>query len=244
MGCSSRNNSFADWAIQKYIIKENAIKKVGEIFGIDAKFVDEENEREKKLQKENEDKIYYTIPGLDDETNNSYVIGNKLTNESSEYKVIKTIECTVKTKDYASGIVAANFAINSTARVGQLTAEAAQYSAQAAQLTQKVNNMSIFAKFLDLFTNAGSEMVKQAADYGYKATLKEAAAAQAATAGTLGRFASYGLFGVGIVMGVGIGGYSTYKFCEETLDKFVEYFKKNSDKIKNSYQEAAEYFLQ
>ena len=235
---------FADWAIQKYIIKENAIKKVGEIFGIDAKFVDEENEREKKLQKENEDKIYYTIPGLDDETNNSYVIGNKLTNESSEYKVIKTVECTVKTNDYASGIVAANFAINSTARVGQLTAEAAQYSAQAAQLTQKVNNMSIFAKFLDLFTNAGSEMVKQAADYGYKATLKEAAAAQAATAGTLGRFASYGLFGFGIVMGVGIGGYSTYKFCEETLDKFVEYFKKNSDKIKNSYQEAAEYFLQ
>ena len=234
----------ADWVIQKYIIKENAIKKVGEIFGIDAKFVDEENEREKKLQKENEDKIYYTIPGLDDETNNSYVIGNKLTNESSEYKVIKTVECTVKTNDYASGIVAANFAINSTARVGQLTAEAAQYSAQAAQLTQKVNNMSIFAKFLDLFTNAGSEMVKQAADYGYKATLKEAAAAQAATAGTLGRFASYGLFGFGIVMGVGIGGYSTYKFCEETLDKFVEYFKKNSDKIKNSYQEAAEYFLQ
>ena len=235
---------FADWAIQKFIIKENAVKKVGEIFGIDAKFVDEENEREKKLQKENEDKIYYTIPGLDDETNNSYVIGNKLTNESSEYKVIKTVECTVKTNDYASGIVAANFAINSTARVGQLTAEAAQYSAQAAQLTQKVNNMSIFAKFLDLFTNAGSEMVKQAADYGYKATLKEAAAAQAATAGTLGRFASYGLFGFGIVMGVGIGGYSTYKFCEETLDKFVEYFKKNSDKIKNSYQEAAEYFLQ
>ena len=41
-----------------------------------------------------------------------------------------------------------------------------------------------------------------------------------------------------------MGGYATHKFCEETLDKFVEYFKKNADKIKNSYQEAAEYFLQ
>jgi hypothetical protein len=27
------------------------VKKVGEIFGIDAKFIDEENEREMKLQK-------------------------------------------------------------------------------------------------------------------------------------------------------------------------------------------------
>ena len=104
--------------------------------------------------------------------------------------------------------------------------------------------MSGFAKFLDFFTNAGSAMAKQAADLGSKAVSTEAAAGEAATAGTLGRFVSYGLFGVGIVVGVGIGVYTTYKFCEETLDKFVEYFKKNSDKIKNSYQEAAEYFLQ
>jgi hypothetical protein len=234
----------ADWVIQKYIIKENAIKKVGEIFGIDAKFVDEENEREKKLQKENEDKIYYTTPGLDDEANNSYVIGNELTNESTEYKFGRTVEGSAKVGEYASGIAAANFAINSAAKGGQLFAEAAQYSAQAAQLTQKVNNMSVFAKFLDLFTNAGSTMAKQAADFGSKAVSTEAAAVEAATAGTLGKFASYGLFGVGIVIGVGVGGYTTYKFCEETLDKFVEYFKKNSDKIKNSYQEAAEYFLQ
>ena len=235
---------FADWAIQKFIIKENAVKKVGEIFGIDAKFVDEENEREKKLQKENEDKIYYTNPGLDDEANNSYVIGNELTNESTGYKVGKTLECSEKAGVYAGGIAAANFAINSAAKGGQLFAEAAQYSAQAAQLTQKVNNMSGFAKILDFFTNAGSAMAKQAADLGSKAVSTEAAAAEAATAGTLGKFASYGLFGVGIVVGVGIGVYTTYKFCEETLDKFVEYFKKNSDKIKNSYQEAAEYFLQ
>jgi hypothetical protein len=104
--------------------------------------------------------------------------------------------------------------------------------------------MSGVAKFFNFFTKVGSTMAKQAADLGSKAASTEAAAVEAATAGTLGKFASYGLFGVGIVIGVGVGGYTTYKFCEETLDKFVEYFKKNSDKIKNSYQEAAEYFLQ
>ena len=233
----------ADWAIQKFIIKENAVKKVGAIFGFDAKFVDDENEREIKLLKKNEDNIYYTIPGLDDKTNNSYVIGNELTNESTEFKVGKIVECSTKAGEFVGGIAAANFGINSAVRGGQLLTEAAQYSAQAAQLTQKVNNMSGVAKFLSFFTGAGSTMAKEAADLGSKAVSTQAAGVQAAAAGTLGKFAGAGLFGVGIVIGVGIGGYTTYKFCEETLDKFVEFYKKNSDKIKNSYQEAAEYFL-
>ena len=235
---------FADWAIQKFIIKENAVKKVGEIFGIDVKFIDEENEREKKLQKNNENQIYYTTPGLDDKSNNSYVIGNELTKESNENKVGKTVECSTKAGEFAGGIAVTNFAISSAAKGGQLFTEAAQYSAQAAQLTQKVNNMSGFAKFLDFFTKAGSTMTKQAAALGSKAASTEAAAVEAATAGTLGKIAGIGLLGVGIAIGVGMGGYVTHKFCEETLDKFVEYFKKNADKIKNSYQEAAEYFLQ
>ena len=141
-------------------------------------------------------------------------------------------------------IAATNFAISSAAKGGQLFTEAAQYSAQAAQLTEKVNNMSGVAKFFNFFTKAGSTMAKQATDIGSKAVSTEAAAVEADTAGTLGKIAGYGLLGVGIVIGVGMGGYITHKFCEETLDKFVEYFKKNADKIKNSYQEAAEYFLQ
>ena len=77
-------------AIQEFIIKKNAVKKVGEIFGIDAKFV-EENEREIQLQEKNENEIYYTTPGLEDDSNNSYVIGNELTKESTENKVVKTV---------------------------------------------------------------------------------------------------------------------------------------------------------
>lgn len=41
-----------------------------------------------------------------------------------------------------------------------------------------------------------------------------------------------------------MGFYATHEFCKEIIDKFVEYFKKNANKINNSYKEAAEYFLQ
>ena len=83
---------FADWALQKFVINKNAVKKVGEIFGIDAKFIDEDNEKEKKLL-EKKDMIYYTIPGLSDESSNSYIIGNQLTEQETEYKAGKTVEC-------------------------------------------------------------------------------------------------------------------------------------------------------
>jgi len=76
-----------------------------------------------------------------------------------------------------------------------------------------------------------------------QAASAEAAAAESAAVGTLGKAFGVVFAGVGIVFGVGLGAYFTHKFCEETLDKFVEYYKKNAGKIRNSYQEAAEYFL-
>ena len=80
-------------------------------------------------------------------------------------------------------------------------------------------------------------MTKQAAELSSKAVSAELDAAESTVTGTIGKFASYGLIGVGVILGVGCGDYTTHKFCEETLDK------KNSDKIKNSYKEADEYFL-
>ena len=232
-----------DWPLQKFVIKKNAVKKVGEIFGIDAKFVDEDNEKEKKLKKKNENDIYYTTPGLTNDENSCFVNGNELTKESNEYKIGKTVETTAKVGKYVGGIKAANYAFNAATQVTQLTAEAAQYSAQAAQLTEQVNNMSGIAKFFDFFTKTGSTLTTQAVELTSQAQAAEVAANSASAAGTLGKYASCGFFGVGIILGVGCGAYTTHRFCEEILDKFVEYFKNNSDKIKNSYKEAAEYFL-
>ena len=46
----------------------------------------------------------------------------------------------------------------------------------------------------------------------------------------------------GCIVGIGLGGYFTHKFCEDLLDEFVNYYKNNADKISNSYENAAKYF--
>ena len=72
------------------------------------------------------------------------------------------------------------------------------------------------------------------------------AATQAATeasSSTLTRIiGGSAFFAIGIAIGVGLGGYFTHKFCEELLDKCVEYYKSNADKLPNSYKEAVQYF--
>jgi hypothetical protein len=40
-----------------------------------------------------------------------------------------------------------------------------------------------------------------------------------------------------------LGGYFTHRHCEEIIDKFIEYYKNNTNKISNSYQAASEYLL-
>lgn len=61
--------------------------------------------------------------------------------------------------------------------------------------------------------------------------------------GTALKFVGTSFFIVGAVFGVSLGGYFTHKYCEELLDKFVEYYKKNAEKISNSYLKAESYFL-
>jgi hypothetical protein len=240
---------FVDWYFQKFIINKNAVKKVGELFGIDAKFIDEDNKREIKLQTKKENTIYYTIPdldpGLDDKINNPYVVGDELTKQSDEYIYGKAAECTISTGGYTGGIALFNFGLNSSAKAGQLVMESTQYTTQAAQLTEKINNMGYIAKLFDFITKTGSKMTKEAAELGSKAVSTNAASVEAATKGCLCKSFGGVLAGVvGFGLGVGMGLYATHQFCEETIDKFVEYFKKNVDKINNSYIEAAEYFLQ
>ena len=265
---------FADLALQKFVINKNAVKKVGEIFGIDAKFIDEDNEKEKKLL-EKKDMIYYTTPGLSDDSSNSYIIGNQLIEQGSEYDTGKTVKSIAHVGEYAGAIPIANYGINATvksaqlsaqalefsAQATQLSAQAAKYSAQATQICTKAadtaNNASILARFFNSVSGTGTAMAREAAELSSKASSASAAASSAtaaassatkaansaAIAGTVGKAFGIGLTVAGIVIGVGCGAYFTHKFCEETLDKYVEYYKKNSGKIQNSYIEAAEYFL-
>ena len=141
------------------------------------------------------------------------------------------------------------------ARATQLTAKATQLAAEAATEAQ---NMNIFLKFWYSVTETASATSKMAALAGVQATAAvqkaasasqsaaataQSAAAAASSSTSLCRFAGIGFLGFGIVLGVGLGGYFTHKFCEELLDKFVDYYKNNADKLSNSYKKAADYFL-
>ena len=247
---------FADWALQKFWVNKTAVKKVGQIFGIEAKFIDEDNEKEKKLL-EKKDMIYYTIPELSDENYNSYIIGNQLTKQETEYKIGKTIECVTHTGEYVSiiptvnyGIKAAAESVQFSAQAAKFTAQATQFSSQAAKITNEINNAGKLTQFWNYISGTGTVMAKEVANLSTKASSATisansavSAANTSALAGTLGK--AFGVaFGVlGVVVGVGCGAYFTHKFCEETLDKYVEYYKMNAEKIKNSYIDAAEYFL-
>ena len=236
---------FVDWALQKYVIKKNAVKKVGQIFGIDAKFIDDENvKKEKNKKKEDNEGYVYEIDG------------DKALEESTEYKTVNSIKCTTEMGSLTSGGIslgvstaqAINVA-NLTAKATQLGAEASELAANAAMLAAKAKDVNIFMKgwyFITGTTSAASKMAASAAAEAAAAAQKAASAAQSAAAAgssTLVKFAGYGFLGFGIVLGVGLGGYFTHKFCEELLDKFEDYYKNNADKIINSYKNAAEYFL-
>ena len=60
---------------------------------------------------------------------------------------------------------------------------------------------------------------------------------------TVSKFIGIGCIIGGAIIGVTYGGYLTVSYCEELLDRFEDYYKKNANKIANSYNEAKNYFI-
>ena len=52
-----------------------------------------------------------------------------------------------------------------------------------------------------------------------------------------------GLAAAGALVGVGLGGYLTTKYCEDLINKFEDYYIKNAQIIENSYKKGVEYLL-
>jgi hypothetical protein len=176
-----------DWILQKFVVKKNAAKKLGQLFGIDVKFVEEENKTKKEIKKPE-----YITPSIDDEQFS--LKGEELTKESSTYKVGNSVKVTSEAGAYIGGGTAISTGIARTA------ATVAETGSGAATST------------VVCFGTTALKLVGTEA------------------------------FIVGALFGVGLGGYFTHKYCEELLDKFVEYYKKNAEKIGLSYQKAEEYF--
>ena len=133
---------FVDWALQKFVIKENAVKKVGKIFGIDVKFIDEEIEKNKKhdfINLVNRDNVL-----------NMEIDGDKLTDQSPDEIIGNSIKCSGEAgsiigggvsigKGVIEGSKAANISLMATKtaeKATQIAAEAAKYTAKAAENLQ------------------------------------------------------------------------------------------------------------
>ena len=183
-----------DWLIQKFVIKKNAAKKLGQLFGIDVKFVEEDSKinDKKNSKKESEpiekakekNKPDYITASVDEDL--FALKGEELTKESNSYKIGNSIKVGGEAGAYIGG--------GTTIGVGIAEATSSATSGMASALG---------------------------------ATLQLVGA---------------GCFIVGALVGVTLGGYFTYTYCEQLLDKFVNYYKENAEKIGNSYNQAAEYF--
>lgn len=183
-----------DWLLQKFVIKKNAAKKLGQIYGIDVKFIDEKGNNINV----NKYKPEYITASVDTEHLNMEMKGEELIQESTAYTVGNTFKVTGEAASYIGGGAAVGTGIIRAASTIAETSSATTTAATTAAV------------------GIGSTALK--------------------AVGT-------GLFVVGAVVGVALGGYFTTKYCDDLINKFEDYYIKNAQIIGNSYKQAAEYLL-
>ena len=114
-----------DWILQKFVIKKNAAKKLGEIYGIDVKFIDEKGNNIDV----NTSKPEYITANIDTEALNIEIEGEELLKESTEYKVGNSIKVAGEAASYIGGGVSAGIGV---ARAATIIAESSSSAASTA----------------------------------------------------------------------------------------------------------------
>ena len=137
-----------DWLLQKFVIKKNAAKKVGRIFGIDVKFLEEEDESKNS----NKFKPEYITASIDTENLKMEVEGEDLIKESTSYKVGNSFKVTGEAATYISGgaavgtgiLKASTFAAETTVSAGSATASATTVAVGVGSTALKAVGTSLF----------------------------------------------------------------------------------------------------
>ena len=268
----------ADIAIQKFFIKKNAIKKAGQVFKIDLKFIDEENEKEKEIAKkkkvpnkikeekkiENEIKKEvtdikidgvniindyfnnqeepkneikeeinkidkdkkepdYIKPGIDKEKLITTANGDELMKDSTNNNITKIVGDSIQLTSYTNGANNIVKFVQHSNKISDLMTQATILSNRYEIVDESINGL------LDL-----GYWENEIAEQAYNNILDKIGALKKAGSG--GKFFNFS--GIGIFIGIGIGAYCTHNFCENLLNKFADYYRKNASKITNSYEEA------
>jgi len=217
---------FVDIPIQHFYIKKEAIKIVGGKFGIDIKFIDEENKKN-KIKEYEQKKPEYITKNIDKEYLIDSVEGENL-NKFQNNEIYKGFAS-------AGGYIKGGQTLAQSAQIAKMADEAAKAKDYA-------KTSDVIAKACKIINPDIYEYAKECAQQASKKASiasEKLASASASNSTVLG----YGLSAIGVIAGFAIGGYSTYKFCEELLDTFVNYYKNNAEKILNSYEIAEKYFL-
>jgi hypothetical protein len=117
-----------DWVLQKFVIKKNAARKLGQIYGIDVKFIDEKGNNINV----NQNKPEYITASVDTEHLNMEIKGEELIKESTAYTVGNTFKVTGEAATYIGGGVSVGTGI---IRAASTVAETSSTAATAATST-------------------------------------------------------------------------------------------------------------
>ena len=242
-----------DYLVQKFYIKKDAMKKVGKIFGINVEFInDSKNNQNNKNHKE----MLKEVNGESIEINSSSKIMDGLQTTGKVggyYQGTKNILDSIKMTDQAN-IMASNFAflgekgvqtsvkLMEKANLYKKEAEIAEifsnihvtpldyiynpYATKAAELTAK--SQKLLSESTAIHSKIAS-LSKQATDLSSKAK----------GLSVIGKSVSIGT----CFLSVALGAYFTHQFCEELLDKFVDFYINNATYIFNSLEQASQYLL-
>ena len=222
-----------DWALQRFVIKKNAAKKVGQIYGIDIKYVNEakKDEKDKKEEKKNinKEKPEYIPKSVDLEHLDLEIEEEKLLNESTEYKVGNSIKVGGETASMIGGGVSLSTGLTRTLVC------ATEGASTTVNLATGIGKRALLGSEGTLLGAEGALLGAEGASTGVRVG--------AGVGSTVFRVLGYTFIGLGAVVGVALGGYFTHKHCCQIIDKFEEYYKKNAAKILNSYELAKLYLL-
>lgn len=230
---------FADWMIQKFIIKKMLLRKLGISLEL-IYHIQKKKQKKKKLSKNKKKKFdTYKTSEIDEK----YLMKadyNELNKELKSSKVKKAIQNSAQTTAMAQGALnlinmPSQSSINAWKAVQNLEKLYGTiyksppllpfYTFPSIELSEKWWKLYETALSIDPTGSAFSKVYSSATSFSSAAS----AASKALGLGSM-------------IIGVAIGGYTTHSFCEQLIDKFVNYYKENGSKIKISYEKAISHF--
>ena len=208
--------------------------KVASLFEIDIKYIEEDIKKKKFIEKYQKSKIETYKTSEIDINNLIKVDYNMLNKESYSSKAKIAIKNTTQASAYAKGAI--DIASNANINIVKTAWDNVNNFEKLYSIKEK---SGIFLSSPAFLTESLEMKYWNLVEQAY--TLEEAG-------GNISKISSTAsvaskAIGIGsIIMGIAAGGYFTNKFCEDTINKFVEYYKENVNKIQSSYEKAISYF--